>query len=144
MKTVCAWCFPGLLIIDGEHVSHGICAMHRDKLCGQLVEAKKAFRHKWLKGETCQKQTMSTTTELLRGIEALTRPDYHKLNVNAGRNDRLLHAVLCAYAKHVLDAEEIGWEELGYILHSAICNEIGDDAFQAWSDGIKPEEICPE
>lgn len=29
MKTVCAWCFPGLRIIDGETVSHGICAKHR-------------------------------------------------------------------------------------------------------------------
>lgn len=68
----------------------------------------------------------------LTGVEALTQPDYHKLNVHAGRNDRLLHAVLCAYAKHHLDCQDIGWTQLGEILHSAICNEIGDDAYQRW------------
>lgn len=77
--------------------------------------------------------------ELLGGLRALTNPDYHKLNVHAGRNDRLLHAVLCAYAKHVLSTDEIGWEELGDILHSAICNEIGDMNFTAWAESINPD-----
>lgn len=70
--------------------------------------------------------------ELLAGVESLTKPDFDKLNVHAGRNDRLLHAVLCAYAKHHLDCVDIGWNQLGEILHDAICNEIGDKEYLAW------------
>lgn len=77
---------------------------------------------------------------LLSGVEALTKPNYHQLNRESRRNDRLLHAVLCAYAKHHLDCEEIGWNQLGDILHSAICNEIGDDAFCEWGDKIRPDD----
>jgi hypothetical protein len=69
---------------------------------------------------------------LLTGVEALVKPDYHALNVSAGRNDRLLHAVLCAYAKHECDCEDIGWDQLGDILHNAICNEIGNEAYCKW------------
>lgn len=71
-------------------------------------------------------------------IGALTRPDYHELNKRAGRNDRLLHAVMCAYAKHTLGNEDIGWEQLGHILHNAICNEIGSDGYLHWAQLIKP------
>lgn len=78
-------------------------------------------------------------SDLLSGVESLTKPDYHKLNVHAGRNDRLLHAVLCAYAKHHLDCEDIGWNQLSDILHSAICNEIGDDEYIAWGERIKKD-----
>ena len=81
----------------------------------------------------------ATDSALLAGIEALTKPDYHKLNVHAGRNDRLLHAVMCAYAKHHLDCDDIGWKELSEILHSVICNEIGDDAYCRWMDTMRKE-----
>lgn len=74
--------------------------------------------------------------QLLSGVEGLTKPDYHKLNVHAGRNDRLLHAVLCAYAKHHLDCDDIGWNQLGDILHNALVNELGDDEFIAWGERI--------
>lgn len=77
--------------------------------------------------------------KLLAGINALANPDYHELNKHAGRNDRLLHAVLCAYAKHHLNSPDIGWHELGDILHNVICNEIGDDKYCAWSNLINPE-----
>ena len=80
-----------------------------------------------------------SSSVLLAGVESLTKPDFHKLNVHAGRNDRLLHAVLCAYAKHHLDCEDIGWNQLGDILHDAICNEIGDDKYSAWADLIKKD-----
>ena len=73
---------------------------------------------------------------LLSGIKALTEPDYHTLNRHTERNDRLLHAVLCAYAKHHSNRDEIGWNELDAILMNAICNEIGDEAFCAWTDQI--------
>ncbi len=73
---------------------------------------------------------------LLANVEGLTKPDYHELNKEAGRNDRLLHACLAAYAKHTLDKDDIGWGELSDILQSAICNEIGDDAFVAWCERI--------
>jgi len=77
--------------------------------------------------------------DLLAGADALTNPDLLKLNEHRGRNDRLLHAVLCAFAKHSLDCEDIGWEQLGDILWAAICNEIGDDAFCGWVDEIRKE-----
>jgi hypothetical protein len=32
MQTICAWCFPGLLVINGETVSHGICKKHYEKV----------------------------------------------------------------------------------------------------------------
>ncbi len=76
---------------------------------------------------------------LLAGVQALVQPHYASLNEHAGRNDRLLHAVLCAYAKHQLDCAEIGWSQLGTILHNAICNEIGDSAYVAWAESISPE-----
>jgi len=82
---------------------------------------------------------MSAPIDMLTGVEALTKPDCHKLNVHAGRNDRLFRAVLCAYTKHELNAAAIGWEQLGEILHSAICNEIGDDSFLVWAASIKPQ-----
>lgn len=69
---------------------------------------------------------------LLEGIESLTKPDYPAMNQFDGRNDRLLHAVLCAYAKHHLNSSDIGWDQLGNILHSAICNEIGSDECIRW------------
>lgn len=87
-----------------------------------------------------QREVVLGCTELLSGVEALTKPNYRKLNVRAGRNDRLLHAVLCAYAKHHLGCEDIGWNQLGDILHSAICNEIGDDAYCQWGDTMKPDD----
>lgn len=77
--------------------------------------------------------------DLLTGIQALTKPNFHKLNEHADRNDRLLHAVLCAYAKHHLGSDDIGWDQLVGILHDAICNEIGDGNYCAWADLINPE-----
>lgn len=85
-----------------------------------------------------QREVANGCTELLSGIEALTNPDYRQLNIASKRNDRLLHAVLCAYAKHHLSCDDIGWNQLGNILHSAICNEIGDEDYIAWSERIIP------
>lgn len=79
--------------------------------------------------------------DLLSGVESLTKPDYHKLNQHAGRNDRLLHAVLCAYAKHHLECDDIGWDQLGEILHNAICNEIGDKEYLAWGSRMNGDEV---
>lgn len=78
---------------------------------------------------------------LLSGVEALTKPDYHEMNKHAGRNDRLLHAVLCAYAKHHLDCPDIGWNKLSDILHNAICNEIGDEAYLAWGSRMNADQV---
>lgn len=79
------------------------------------------------------------SSPLLAGIEALSNPDYHALN---RRGERLLHAVLCAYAKHHMGDPEIGWEQLSDILHDAICNEIGDDAFCEWVKRIEMQGTC--
>lgn len=84
-----------------------------------------------------QTATAKFNVSLLSGIDALKRPNFHELNVFDSRNDRLLHAVLCAYAKHHLDSDEIGWDKLGEILHDAICNEIGDENYCAWAEKIK-------
>ena len=80
-----------------------------------------------------------SSSVLLAGVESLTKPDFHKLNVHAGRNDRLLHAVLCAYAKHHLELPDIGWNQLGDILHDAICNEIGDKEYLAWCSRLNAD-----
>lgn len=76
-------------------------------------------------------------SHLLQSNRSLTDPNYRELNKHAGRNDRLLHAVLCAYAKHNLNFADIGWDRLGEILRDAICNEIGDDNYIAWAETIK-------
>ena len=78
--------------------------------------------------------------ELLSGILPLCKPDYHKLNE---RDQRLLHACLCAYAKHTSwdCAADLGWEQVSEILHSAICETIGDDAYCQWAD--KMRELQP-
>lgn len=77
--------------------------------------------------------------EMFSGIKALVKPDYHKLNVHDSRNDRLLHAVLCAYAVEFLEMNDIGHGRLGEILHNAIANAIGSDEYCRWGDRIKAE-----
>lgn len=49
----------------------------------------------------------------------------------------ILDAIKLVYRKHHLGDETIGWDELSSILHNAICNEIGDDAFNAWIKTLK-------
>ena len=73
------------------------------------------------------------SSPLLDGISSLTKPNYHDLN---RRGERLLHALLCAYAKHHLDHPDIGWEQLDDILCNAICEVIGDDKFCLWIERI--------
>lgn len=86
------------------------------------------------------KETYQTyPPEMMSGIKALVKPDYHKLNVHDSRNDRLLHAVMCAYAVEFLEVNDIGHGKLGDILHNAIANAIGSDEYCRWSDRIKAE-----
>ncbi len=73
---------------------------------------------------------------LLKNMAALVSPSYDKLNDN---HHRLLHAVLCAYAKHHLDRNEIGWKHLSDILCNAICEEIGDKEYCKWMDTMRLE-----
>lgn len=70
--------------------------------------------------------------QLLQGIIGLRNPPYHLPGMNT--EARLLHACLCAYRKHVSGNENLGWNELGDILHNAICEAIGDDEFVAWNE----------
>lgn len=70
---------------------------------------------------------------LLTGMSVLVNPDYHELNA---KKQRLLHAVLCAYAKHHLGRDEIGWEQLSDILLNAICEEIGDKEYVKWNESL--------
>ena len=72
---------------------------------------------------------VSDLEELLSGIDVLVNPDIPRLNK---QKHRLLHACLCAYAKHHCGNEGIGWDELSDFLLDAICEEIGDDNFHKW------------
>ena len=74
--------------------------------------------------------------DLFAGIEALDNPDYHALNA---ANQRLLHAVMCAYSKHVLDRDEIGWGQLENILHNALCEAMGDEEYIEWMEKMSQE-----
>jgi hypothetical protein len=82
---------------------------------------------------------MNRPKTLLDGdIDKLKSPDYHALNRHSSRNDRLLHACLCAYVKHhYYEDNHIGWDELDEILFNAITNEVGDNAFCKWVDRLK-------
>jgi hypothetical protein len=41
-------------------------------------------------------------------------------------------AVKRAYRKHWLNDPDIGWHELGEVLHDALCNSLGDKGFVEW------------
>lgn len=43
-----------------------------------------------------------------------------------------IDALKAAYRKHHLGDDSIGSSELSDILQNALCNEIGDQGFQAW------------
>ncbi len=73
---------------------------------------------------------------LLKDMPSLVSPSYDKLNEN---KHRLLHAVLCVYAKHHLNRNEIGWNQLSDILCNAICEEIGDNDYCKWMDMMRME-----
>ena len=77
--------------------------------------------------------------ELFGTIDVIKNPNYHKLNQNTERNDRLLHACMAAYVKHHLGNDEIGWSQLSDILGDAISNELGD-RFQLWLEQVSSEE----
>jgi hypothetical protein len=53
------------------------------------------------------------------------------------RSKGLVDVLKKVYLKHNLGDDSIGWEELGTIVHSTICNEIGDDAFCDWLEQYK-------
>lgn len=74
------------------------------------------------------------------GMKCLAEPDFVKLNECAGRNDRLLHALMAAYATMQLDSDAISPLVLNDIMLTAIANEIGWDTFQDWAENISPTE----
>lgn len=55
-------------------------------------------------------------------------------------SQRLLHAVLVAYLKHHEGNDDIGWHELGDVLHTAICEAVGDDTYCAWIEKRKESD----
>lgn len=73
--------------------------------------------------------------EWLEGHRKLLKPPFARMS----QEERLLRAVMMAYAKHHLGSEHIGWDALGDVLMCEICNTIGDDAFVAWSEKISGE-----
>lgn len=51
---------------------------------------------------------------------------------------QLLEATKLAYRKHHLGDDKIGWDELSEALLDALCEAMGDKAFQAWIEQVKP------
>lgn len=51
---------------------------------------------------------------------------------------QLLEAAKLAYRKHHLGDDKVGWSELSEALLDALCEAMGDEAFQAWVDEVKP------
>lgn len=39
LVSVCAWCFPGLVNVDGRLVSHGVCARHYRQVVADVARA---------------------------------------------------------------------------------------------------------
>ena len=56
-------------------------------------------------------------------------------------SERLFHAVLLCYLKHHKMQDCIGWDKLGDVLHNAICEAAGDDAYCRWLEVL--EEKSP-
>jgi hypothetical protein len=59
-------------------------------------------------------------------ILVIDRRAYEELEAE---NARLILTLKKAYKKHVQDDPRIGWNELGDILMSTLCDSIGDDEF---------------
>lgn len=128
-------CGNGVLIDDVPALlAFTIAEVHNATLSEPKPEEKSLGNEAPTTGEL---STVQGPMKLLGGIDALTQPDYHALNVHCGRNDRLLHATLCAYTKWHLDCPNIGSIQLSDILHNAICESIGDASFVEWVDKIK-------
>lgn len=53
----------------------------------------------------------------------------------------LLDAVKCAYRKHHLGDDSIGWGELSSTLLNALCNYLGDEGFQEWLRKVRCMKI---
>ncbi len=63
-----------------------------------------------------------------------------KIEQLQGEIEGLRDVVKLAYRKHHLDDPDIGYEELSTNLCDALCNSIGDDAFQEWLQALRPAE----
>lgn len=50
-------------------------------------------------------------------------------------SEKLLYAVKCAYRKHHLNDDSIGWNELSDILLIALTETMRDEAFNKWLKG---------
>lgn len=60
-----------------------------------------------------------------------------KVNLTERTQRQIVAAIMYAYAKHVLDKEDVGWDELGDILLNALCEAIGDDGYGRWSKDMR-------
>ena len=54
--------------------------------------------------------------------------------------DALLDTVKLAYRKHCMNDDSIGWEELGGLLHTALCESLGDDGYCEWLKALEGGE----
>lgn len=64
-----------------------------------------------------------------------TAPDCVRLKSSApptGSTAQVIEALKLAYRKHHLNDDSIGWSELSDIMCDALCEALGDDAFQRW------------
>ena len=76
-----------------------------------------------------ENELISKSLDCEMGAVKALREDIWKLHLhlNSARE-----ALKTAYRKHVRGDEDIGWDELGDILCNALCNIMGDEAFQEW------------
>jgi len=53
--------------------------------------------------------------------------------------ESLLEACQCAYRKHALNDDNIGWEELSDKLLDALCNAMGNHGYDNWLHDLKAQ-----
>lgn len=80
--------------------------------------------------------TWPVGTNLLTAVQAKEMVE-HILGETLRQRESLLVACQAAYAKHHMDCDLIGWDELSIILHEALCNSMGSEEYGKWVDSAK-------
>ena len=60
------------------------------------------------------------------------------------QNELLLGVCKKAYRKHVLDDEDVGWDELGNELATVLSDTMGSQEFCDWLDEIGPDKAVTD
>lgn len=71
-------------------------------------------------------------SDLCESDQKIVMSNMGRLKRREESRESMLEALKMAYRKHHMGDESIGWSELGDIMHDALCNEMGDDAYIEW------------